>query len=184
LAVSVETVAGGWGRGGGGQGTVREGGREEVRIGRIETAGVVGDDVRGGGAQGDGGGQGGLLPAAWGFIGKGDRAEQPAGGRPEVTGVRADVFSTFIEADGSDGTWGSGPELYADFDGVRIVVRDTAGTSLGLKRLEAEEGLGVGEVLGVGEGGTGVGLAVGEVLGVGEGGTGVGVGAAVVTKET
>ena len=49
------------------------------------------------------------------------------------------------------------------------------GTSLGLKRLEAEEGegVGVGEVLGVGEG-------VGELLGVGEGvgvgGTGVGGG--------
>jgi hypothetical protein len=89
----------------------------------------------------------------------------------------------------------------------------TAGTSVGLKRLEAEEGEGAGveEVLGVGEGvgegGTGVGGGVGEVLGVGEGvgvggtgvkvgeilgvgegvgvgGTGVGVGAAVVTKET
>ena len=76
----------------------------------------------------------------------------------------------------------------------------TVGTSVGLKRLEPEEGVGVGvgEVLGVGEGvgegGTGVGEVlgvgegVGEVLGVGEGvgegGTGVGVGAAVVTKET
>ena len=48
---------------------------------------MVGDDVRGGGAQGDGGGQGGLLPAAGGFIGEGDRAEQLAGGRPEVAGV-------------------------------------------------------------------------------------------------
>ena len=78
-AVSVEAVTGAGGRGGGAQGTIGEGGREEVRVGRIETAGVVRDDIRGGGAQGQGGGQGGLLPAAGGFIGEGDRGEQLAG---------------------------------------------------------------------------------------------------------
>ncbi len=87
MTVSIETVAGAGGRGGGGQGTVGKGGGEEVGVGRIETAGVVRDDIRGGGGQGDGGGQGGLLPAAGGFIGEGDRAEQLAAGRPEVTGV-------------------------------------------------------------------------------------------------
>jgi hypothetical protein len=57
LTVDVETVTGAGGRGGGLQGTVGEGGGEEVIVRGIEAAGVVRDDVRGSGAQGDGGGR-------------------------------------------------------------------------------------------------------------------------------
>jgi hypothetical protein len=95
---------------------VHTGGREIIIIVAVVAGGgVIGSDIDRVGSDIDGRGKVHLLPPGGGFVTKGARGEESAGGRPKIADMCPGIGCGLVKADTGNSSGNIGPELHPQF---------------------------------------------------------------------